>query len=78
MKKLTLEEKTKVREMLIDDNKRIEHVRFMGNSVQAVNAKRSKHLTPSRLASIFDAPQPLGFNSHVAGQVPKLSFVPAR
>ena len=40
--------------MLIDDNKRIEHVRFMGNSVQAVNAKRSKHLTPSRLASLFD------------------------
>ena len=54
MKKLTLEEKTTIREMLIEDNKRIEHVRFMGNSVQAVNAKRAKHLTPSRLASLFD------------------------
>jgi len=54
MKKLTLEEKTIIREMLLEDNKRIEHDRFMGNSVQAVNAKRAKHLTPSRIASRYD------------------------
>tara|TARA_R100000541_G_scaffold8308_2_gene15890 strand:+ start:213 stop:419 length:207 start_codon:yes stop_codon:yes gene_type:complete len=54
MKKLTLEEKTIIREMLIEDNKRIEHDRFMGNSVQAVNAKRAKHLRPSRLALLYN------------------------
>ena len=54
MKKLTLEEKTELREMLIEDNKRIENDRFIGNSVQAVNAKRAKHLRPSRLASLYD------------------------
>ena len=54
MKKLTLEEKTELREMLIEDNKRIENDIFMGNSVQAVNAKRAKHLRPSRLASLYD------------------------
>jgi len=40
--------------MLIEDNKRIEHDRFMGNSVQAVNAKRAKHLRPSRLALLYN------------------------
>ena len=54
MKKLSLEEKTIIREMLIEDNKRIENDRFIGNSVQAVNAKRAKHLRPSRLASLYD------------------------
>ena len=54
MKKLTLEQKTSICEMLTEDNKRIEQDRFMGNPVQAVNAKRAKHLRPSRLASRYD------------------------
>ena len=53
MRKLILEEKTEIREMLTEDKKRIEHDKFMGNSVQAVNAKRAKHLKPSRLASRY-------------------------
>lgn len=54
MRKLTLEEKTDIWEMLVNDNKRIDRNRTMGNSVQAVNAKRAKHLRPSRLASFYD------------------------
>ena len=54
MKKLTLKEKTIIREMLIEDNKRIEHDRFFGNQSAAVNAKRAKHLRPGRLASLYN------------------------
>ncbi len=39
--------------MLADDNKRIERARIMGTSVEAANAKRAKHLRPSRLASLY-------------------------
>ena len=53
MKKLTLTEKTEIQEMLAADNKRIEHDRTMGTSVEAANAKRAKHLRPSRLASLY-------------------------
>ena len=53
MKKLTLTEKTDIREMLADDNKRIERARIMGTPVEASNAKRAKHLRPSRLASLY-------------------------
>ena len=53
MKKLTLTEKTDIREMLADDNKRIDLARIMGTSVEAANAKRAKHLRPSRLASLY-------------------------
>jgi len=53
MKKLTLTEKTDIRELLADDNKRIERARIMGTSVEAANAKRAKHLRPSRLASLY-------------------------
>ena len=53
MKKLTLTEKTDIRQMLADDNKRIEHARIMGTSVEAANAKRAKHLRPGRLASLY-------------------------
>ena len=53
MKKLTLTEKTDIREMLADDNKRIERARIMGTTVEASNAKRAKHLRPSRLASLY-------------------------
>ena len=53
MKKLTLTEKTAIQEMLAADNKRIEHDRTMGTSVEAANAKRAKHLRPSRLASLY-------------------------
>ena len=53
MKKLTLTEKTDIREMLADDNKRIERARIMGMPVEASNAKRAKHLRPSRLASLY-------------------------
>ena len=53
MKKLTITEKTDIRELLADDNKRIERARIMGTSVEAANAKRAKHLRPSRLASLY-------------------------
>ena len=53
MAKLTLTEKEHIREMLVADNKRIEHDRIMGSTVEAANAKRAKHLRPSRLASLF-------------------------
>jgi hypothetical protein len=53
MKKLSLTEKADIREMLSDDNKRIEHARTMGTSTEAANAKRAKHLRPSSLASLY-------------------------
>lgn len=53
MAKLTVSEKEAIREMLIADNKRIERARTMGTSTEAVNAKRAKHLRPSRLASMY-------------------------
>ncbi len=53
MPKLTLEQKEHIREMLAADNKRIEHDRIMGTAFEASNAKRAKHLRPSRLASLY-------------------------
>ena len=53
MKKLSLIEKADIREMLAADNKRIEHDRIMGTTVESVNAKRAKHLRPLQLASLY-------------------------
>ena len=53
MAKLTVSEKEDIREMLVADNKRIECARTMGTAFEAANAKRAKHLRPSRLASLF-------------------------
>ena len=52
MKKLTLEEKTIIREMLIEDNKRVNYEQTFGCSFNTV--RRRKDLTPSRLASRYD------------------------
>jgi len=52
MRKLTLEEKTIIREMLIEDNKRVNYEQTFGGSFNTV--RRRKDLTPSRLASCYD------------------------
>ena len=52
MRKLTLEEKTIIREMLIEDNKRVNYEQTFGCSFNTV--KRRKDLTPIRLASRYD------------------------
>ena len=52
MRKLTLEEKTIIREMLIEDNKRVNYEQTFGCSFNTV--RRRKDLTPSRLASCYD------------------------
>ena len=46
MKRLTCEEKQEIRQILIEDNKRIYDEQTLGNQNQAVNAKRAKHLRP--------------------------------
>ena len=52
MKKLTLGEKTIIREMLTKDNKRVFYEETYGPSFNSV--KRRKDLSPSRLASCYN------------------------
>jgi len=52
MKKLTLEEKTELRETLEAENKRVIYEQTFGCSFNTV--RRRKDLTPSRLASFYD------------------------
>ena len=54
MKRLTCEEKQEIRQILIEDNKRIYDAQTLGNQNQAVNAKRAKHLRPEALAKIYN------------------------
>ena len=49
MNRLTTEQKVEMREMLEEDNKRIEHERFHGD----ITARRAKHLRPSALAARY-------------------------
>tara|TARA_R110002074_G_scaffold80040_1_gene180104 strand:- start:179 stop:379 length:201 start_codon:yes stop_codon:yes gene_type:complete len=52
MKKLTLREKTEIREMLTEDNKRVNFEVTFGPAFNSV--KRRKDLSPSRLASCYN------------------------
>jgi len=54
MKRLTFEEKQEIREVLTEDNKRIDYARLSRNQNEAVNAKRAKHLRPEALAKRYN------------------------
>ena len=53
MKKLSLNEKIEIQELIETDNRRIAAAQFFGDQTSSVNAKRAKHLKPSVLAGLY-------------------------